>query len=62
MSEGVWTKVLEGTTSEIDAMTPEAKTLFLARAGMSPLDVEASLQRALAMIDRLALESKGDKP
>lgn len=39
------------TDEEFDRLTPEQVTLFLARMGFSPLDTQASLERALQLID-----------
>ncbi len=49
-----------GTLSDdaFEALTEEQVTLYLARAGMSPLDVEASLDRCF---ERLELERRQEQ-
>lgn len=49
---------LDRVLDEIDALTPEARTLFLARAGVSPLDMEAGLKRCMEKIEAFEREQE----
>lgn len=55
---GAWDRMIDCASAEIDALSPEARTLFLARAGISPLDMEADARRALEMISSYEAERK----
>ncbi len=46
------------TSEEFDRLTEEQVTLFLARAGISPLDTAASLKRAKAMLAKYVDEEE----
>lgn len=47
---------LEAFSKELNTMNEAEITLYLARAGISPLDVEASLERCMDMIADYLIE------